>query len=96
MTHNTLALSDPIGPATPPLKMEHGEHTDHDHAPATTPDDAAPDSHAGHAHSEANPSRGKPIYVCPMHPEVTSTLPDQKCPKCGMKLKLKEDVKAKT
>ena len=25
-------------------------------------------------------------YVCPMHPEVTSTKEDQKCPKCGMAL----------
>ena len=25
------------------------------------------------------------VYVCPMHPEVTSSVPGQ-CPKCGMKL----------
>ena len=25
-------------------------------------------------------------YVCPMHPEVTSTKEDEKCPKCGMAL----------
>src|SRR4029079_4926559 len=25
------------------------------------------------------------IYVCPMHPDVTSEQPDR-CPKCGMKL----------
>lgn len=30
------------------------------------------------------------VYVCPMHPEVTSDKPG-KCPKCGMKLQLKED-----
>ena len=29
------------------------------------------------------------IYVCPMHPEVTSTVP-AKCPKCGMDLVKKE------
>ena len=26
------------------------------------------------------------IYVCPMHPEVTSTTPGATCPKCGMAL----------
>jgi Flp pilus assembly protein TadB len=27
----------------------------------------------------------KPVYTCPMHPEVISDVPG-KCPKCGMKL----------
>ena len=26
------------------------------------------------------------IYVCPMHPEATSTKAGDKCPKCGMAL----------
>lgn len=26
------------------------------------------------------------MYQCPMHPEVTSTDPSKRCPKCGMKL----------
>lgn len=29
---------------------------------------------------------GGHTYACPMHPEVTSTQPGQKCPKCGMEL----------
>ena len=32
-----------------------------------------------------------PIYVCPMHPEVTSEKPGV-CPKCSMKLELKPAV----
>ncbi len=31
------------------------------------------------------------IYTCPMHPEIKENAPG-KCPKCGMRLVLKEDV----
>jgi plastocyanin len=44
----------------------------------TTPTGTAPDSTAAHA--------GGHTYACPMHPEVTSTKPGEKCPKCGMEL----------
>lgn len=30
------------------------------------------------------------VYVCPMHPEVTSTTAGERCPKCNMKLVLKK------
>jgi Heavy metal binding domain len=39
-----------------------------------------------HEHSSELP------YVCPMHPEVQSDKPG-KCPKCGMKLQLREKEK---
>lgn len=39
----------------------------------------------GHDHGKALP------YVCPMHEDVQSDKPG-KCPKCGMKLKLREDA----
>jgi hypothetical protein len=44
-------------------------------APMTTP-----------AASAADPGPTVTAYACPMHPEVTSTQPGQKCPKCGMTL----------
>ena len=28
----------------------------------------------------------QPLYACPMHPEVTSTNPNEVCPKCNMKI----------
>ena len=31
------------------------------------------------------------VFACPMHPELTSTDPDAKCPKCGMAMEEVED-----
>lgn len=51
-----------------------------------------------HAHASTHsvqhsdtPASQPSLYVCPMHPEVTSTEPGQRCPKCGMKLVLKKE-----
>lgn len=35
-------------------------------------------------------SPAAPVYVCPMHPEVTSSDSTARCPKCGMKLKARQ------
>ena len=38
-------------------------------------------------------SPAQTTYVCPMHPEVTSTDPKAKCTECGMDLVKKDDKK---
>lgn len=52
--------------------------TDASSSSATNAGSTATGSTADHA--------GGHTYACPMHPEVTSTQPGQKCPKCGMEL----------
>jgi hypothetical protein len=69
--------SSPTAPegVTPPVAASAtppatGAHEGHDHASTSSPADAG---------SQAT------VYVCPMHPEVTSSTPGV-CPKCNMKL----------
>lgn len=70
-----IALA-PVPRPVPPAGGGHDHHAGHaDHA-----DHAAP-SAAGDA-----AGAGEVVYVCPMHPEVTSTSPGSLCPKCNMKL----------
>lgn len=65
----------------------------HDHAAmqATSPENM---SRSGSATQGVPTGRGGTsptapsgaLYACPMHPEVTSTSPNERCPKCGMKI----------
>lgn len=64
---------EPSGPAA----QGHGHENHEAHA-----------AHAGHADHVATTDAGTEgvVYVCPMHPEVTSTKAGELCPKCNMKL----------
>ena len=61
--------------------------TDHNGEMHKTPD-PKPGEKMSHEDVQAHgpPSSQASLYVCPMHPEVTSNTPGQRCPKCGMLL----------
>ena len=90
-TEPTLAADHPanaIAPESP--RMEPSRTLDVAVAEPITPTHVAPAMEADpHKHDETAPLPGgvAALFACPMHPEVTSDKPDQRCPKCNMKLK---------
>ena len=82
------AAAEPIVVApTQPAASEH-DHQHHGHShPATAK--ALPPTQPSAAASQAPVAAGAAVYVCPMHPEVTSPEPGV-CPECNMKLVLKK------
>lgn len=83
-----LAAADPITPPAQPAVDNQG--ADQGTGEKTESNQREPATEVGGRTPEA-PSPSAPttpaLYACPMHPEVTSDKPDQRCPKCHMKLK---------
>ena len=91
----TLPADHPANPGGEAASSPEHSHTLATTSPDMASSDAAKSAMTG-AHGGDKPTATAPaaaLYVCPMHPEVTSDKPDQRCPKCGMKLVKKEGAK---
>jgi hypothetical protein len=91
------SMRDPSNPSAPEGVLPATASPANEH-PVGTPRDANGGSEqAGHTHHHHGTTSPRPegaardagtpasVYVCPMHPEVTSPAPGR-CPKCGMDL----------
>ncbi|MBX3233561.1 MAG: hypothetical protein KIT84_11195 [Labilithrix sp.] len=81
----STSMSDPSNPNAPEGVAHAAPSTSTAPPPASDPH-AGHHGHAGHTSGPATAADAGAVYVCPMHPEVTSTEPGQTCPKCNMKL----------
>jgi hypothetical protein len=79
-THVAVAVTSALLAACSPAPMPISTSS-RDPSSPTAPEGAHPPHVEPHAQGDA----GAETYVCPMHPEVTSTTPGT-CPKCKMKL----------
>ena len=89
-----LSLALMVG-CSPPAAVTIGtDHPANPEAPVGAGHAALPEVRTVHLHGHASDQHPAPaaareapaLYRCPMHPEVTSTNPEERCPKCGMKI----------
>jgi hypothetical protein len=80
--------ASPLSSASPPADAPEGDHAHHHdpmHGAPSAPHTAGATGVTSAGREAPSPGPTSAVYVCPMHPEVTSPAPNR-CPQCGMNL----------